>query len=80
MDFYYYLTRARSEPASDPVKPLIGHSVSGFVHATSEKLRLCSTSFGIFCQRFHEHLVRPSMPVSIPSQITVDCKSVHCNH
>ncbi len=38
----HYLTRARSEPTSDPVKPLIGQSVNqsitGFVHATSEKL------------------------------------------
>ncbi len=40
--FHYYLTRARSEPTSDPVKPLIGltvtQSVSGIVHTTSEKL------------------------------------------
>ena len=37
-DSAYYLTWARSEPASDPVKPLIGKSVSGFVHATSDNV------------------------------------------
>ena len=31
----------------------------------------------IIWQRFCEQSTRPSMPMRIPSQITVDCKSVH---
>ncbi len=30
-----------------------------------------------FWQRYCEQSVRPSMPIRIPSQIAVDCKSVH---
>ncbi len=33
--------------------------------------------FHVFWQRFCEEPARLSMPITIPSQITVDCKSVH---
>ena len=61
---HHYLTRARSEPASDPVKPVIGKWLSGFVHAYMNILPFC-------------HSAKSSMPIRISSQITVDCKSVH---
>ncbi len=76
----YYLTRAVSSPTSDLGKKVILCLVWGvawlWVVRVSENL-VGQPFLALFWQRFCEQSARPSMPIRIPSQIAVDCKSVH---
>ena len=58
----YYLTRARSEPTSDPVNPVIGKSVSGSVNGwiCPGYFREFAPSNTIIWQKFCEQSARSS--------------------
>ncbi len=78
------MTRAVSSPTSDPgKKPCLAASclqAAGLLCPTFHNSRVLMFSgtymVALFWQRFCEEPARLSMPISIPSQITGDCKSV----
>ena len=83
-----YLTRAAPTLMSDPLKEVLSavHTHGWIVRPCSENLlgrffpylRCCLQLFlALFWQSFCEQSAIPSIPISIPSQIAVDYKSVH---
>ena len=48
-----------------------------FLTLSDKPIQYCKTLLFLFWQRFCEWPVWPMMPIRIPSQIAVDCKSVH---
>ncbi len=81
--FSDYLTRAVSSPTSDPGKGVLPAAcllaascllTAGLLWSPREVA--CDNIF-IFWQKNCEQSARPSMPIRIPSQTAVDCKSVH---
>ncbi len=44
----------------------------------SRQIPMFQACVALFWQRFCEHTATPSITISVPSQIAVDCKSVHC--
>ncbi len=59
-------------PTSDPVKPVLGLSYCPVVLLSGHVPFLV-----LFWQRYCEQSARPGMLIGTPSQIAVDCKSVH---
>ena len=66
----HYLTRATSSPTSDPGKEVMGLS---FVLCPLSGVRCPMSELG----RSSVDNLPAIMPMRIPSQISVDCKSVH---
>ncbi len=72
----YYLSRAGPSPTSDPVKPVLGLSSCPVFLLSCCPVVLLS---GLFSSIGPVNSLPDQMLIRIPTQIAVDCKSVHYN-
>ncbi len=78
MYYHYYLTRAVFSPTSDPGKAVLSACLPACLPACLLVAWLPGYFVRVCREECHcEHSAKPSMPIRIPSQIAVDCKSVH---